>query len=153
MDNLTLEWNDKFSGLYSWYEIQDLIAELEWDLPPQDLLDYYIYNNQNKITNNIWVNKVHFTLKKVAQVYNYKLGIYDFQDKNKKCSVILYRNPDKIRKYQMRMWLVCNSDLNYIKKYNSFDNAEDDLSLICQKQEGDFFLLETKNLKKGRILI
>ena len=42
MDNLTLEWNDKFSGLYSWYEIQDLIAESEWDLPPQDLLDYYI---------------------------------------------------------------------------------------------------------------
>ena len=48
MDNLTLEWNDKFSGLYSWYEIQDLIAESEWDLPPQDLLDYYIYKNQNK---------------------------------------------------------------------------------------------------------
>ena len=37
------------------------------------------------IENNIWTNKVHYTLKKVAQSYNYKLGIYDYRDKHISC--------------------------------------------------------------------
>lgn len=148
-----IEWNDKFSSLYTWYEIQDLISESEWDLPPQDLLDFYILTNLDKINNDIWVNKVHYTLKKVAQVYNHKIGIYDFQDKNKKCSVILYKNPDKIRKYQNKIWLVCNEDLKYLKKYSSFDNAEDELSFVSQKNNDKFYLLETKHFRQGKEIV
>jgi len=150
MVDLTLEWNDKFNGLYTWYEINDLIADSEWDLPPQDLLDSYISKNIDNIKNNIWTNKVHNTLKKIAQSYNHNLGIYDYRDKNEKSKIILYKNPDKIKKDEKKFWLICNEKIDFIKKHISIEDAQDELFLISQKKEDIFFLLETKNYKLGK---
>jgi hypothetical protein len=150
MVDLTLEWNDKFNSLYNWYEINDLIADSEWDLPPQDLLDSYIIKNIDNIQNNIWTNKVHNTLKKVAQSYNHSLGIYDYRDKNEKNKVILYKNPDKIKKNEKKFWLTCDETISFIKKHISFEDAQDELFLMSQKSEDIFFLLETKNYKLGK---
>ena len=151
MADLTLEWNDKFTSLYNWYEINDLIADSEWDLPPEDLLSLYVAKNIDNIENNIWTNKVHYTLKKVAQSYNYKLGIYDYRDKNLKSKIVLYKNPYKTKSNQYKFWLICNQKIDFIKKYSSFEDAQDDLFIVSQKKEDDFFLLETKNYKHGEM--
>jgi hypothetical protein len=74
-----IEWNDKFNSFYNWYEINDLIAESEWDLVPDDLLIFYVNSHKDKIDNHIWTNKVHNTLKKASQTYNYKYGFFDFR--------------------------------------------------------------------------
>ena len=149
MEYLTLEWNDKFTSPYDWYEIQDLIADSEWDLPPQDLLNLYIHLNKDKIDNHIWTNTVHGTLKKISQTYNYKHQIFDFRDKHQKCKVVLYKNPNKISKYQKKFWLVTDEDQKMIKKYYTIEEAQDDLFFNVQCNNKDLFLLETKNHKKG----
>ena len=149
MEYITIEWNDKFSSPYDWYEIQDLISESEWDLPPQDLLNIYIHLNKDKINNHIWTNVVHRTLKKLSQTYNYKYDVFDFRDKHQKCTVILYRNPNKINKYQKKFWLVTDEDQKKIKKYYSLEEAQDDLFLNAQHNNQDLYLLETKNHRQG----
>lgn len=149
MEYITIEWNDKFSSPYDWYEIQDLISESEWDLPPQDLLNIYIHLNKDKINNHIWTNVVHRTLKKLSQTYNYKYDVFDFRDKHQKCNVILYRNPNKINKYQKKFWLVTDEDQKKIKKYYSLEEAQDDLFLNAQHNNQDLYLLETKNHRQG----
>lgn len=149
MEYITLEWNDKFTSPYDWYEIQDFIAESEWDLPPQDLLNIYVHLNKDKINNHIWTNTVHGTLKKLSQTYNYKYDIFDFRDKHQKCSVILYRNPNKIYKYRKKFWLVTDEDQKTIKKFYTLEEAQDDLFFNVQINNQELFLLETKNHRQG----
>jgi len=144
---IDIEWNDKFNSFYNWYEINDLIAESEWDLVPDDLLIFYVNSHKDKIDNHIWTNKVHNTLKKASQTYNYKYGFFDFRDKNQKCKVVLYKNPNKIDVSKNKFWLICNEKVDFIKKYNSLEDAQDDLFITSQKREDDLFLLETKNFK------
>ena len=140
-----IEWNDKFNSLYSWYEIHDLIAETEWDLPDCELLDLYIKDNVSKIKNNIWTNRVHKTLKKVAQTYNYKIEIYDYHDKNEKNKVILYKNSNRIKTNKNKFWVICNEKFDFIKKYSSLEDAQDNFFLKMQKENDKIFLLESKN--------
>lgn len=139
-----IEWNDKFTSLYSWYEIHDLIAETEWDLPDSELLDLYIKDNVSKIKNNIWTNRVHKTLKKVAQTYNHKIEIYDYRDKNEKHKVILYKNSNRTKTNKNKFWVVCNEKFDFIKKYSSLEDAQDNFFLKMQKENDKIFLLESK---------
>lgn len=140
-----MEWNDKFTSLYTWYEIHDLIAETEWDLPSSDLLDLYINDNISKIEDHIWTNRVHRTLKKVAQTYNHKLQLYDFRDKNQKNRVILYKNVEKKKHIKNKFWIICDEKFDSIKKYSSLEDAQDILFLKMQKENDKVFLLESKN--------
>jgi uncharacterized protein (DUF608 family) len=68
-------------------------------------------------------------------------------DKNQKCKVVLYKNPNKIDISKNKFWLICNEKVDFIKKYNSLEDAQDDLFITSQKREDDLFLLETKNFR------
>ena len=140
-----IEWNDKFTSLYTWYEIHDLIAETEWDLPSSDLLDLYIKDNLSKIEDHIWTNRVHGTLKKVAQTYNYKIQIYDYRDKNQKSRIVLYKNIEKKKNFKNKFWIICDQKFDSIKKYSSLEDAQDIFFLKTQKENDKIFLLENKN--------
>ena len=85
MEYLTLEWNDKFTSPYDWYEIQDLIADSEWDLPPQDLLNlyknFYSYQMHRAYDDETWVYSTTKLVFDIDRRYNQdEVNFEDFSE-------------------------------------------------------------------------